>query len=123
MSDFDVRGDRGTTIEFLITVLNPDASPVDLSLPGTTLTVTGKLTPDDAVPLFTKHYIQGNAGASQITISGVAHNIADVTIAPGDTAALTKTRYVLVDAVLIQPSGKETTVARGVIKVRAGIGT
>lgn len=122
MTDFDVRGDRGATIEFTVTVNNPDGSPVDLTLPGTHLVVTGKLHESDAATLFQKTYIQGQA-SPDIAIAGASHNIADVTIRPADTAALTQTTYVLCDAILTQPSGKVTTVARGVIKVRAGVGT
>lgn len=120
MTDFDVRGDRGTTIEFKVTVNQPDGSPVDLALPGTHLVITGKLRESDAVPLFQKTYIQGQA-SPDIAIAG--GNIADVTVRPADTAPLEKTSYVLCDAVLTEPSGKVTTVATGVIKVRAGVGT
>jgi hypothetical protein len=122
MTDFDVRGDRGTTIEFTVTVNNPDGTPVDLTLVGTHLVITGKLKESDAAPLFQKTYIQGQA-SPDIAITGATHNVADVTVRPNDTAALTQTSYVLVDAVLTQPSGKITTVASGVIKVRAGVGT
>lgn len=130
MSDFRISAQRGSTIGFLVTVTRLGVA-VDLTQAGMKLIVTGKLRTDDVAPVFVKDYFQaGGAPNGGILVGGAASppqatNVADVEIPPNEAGivALTKTSYIQVDAVLIEPNGRETPVANGVIKLRVAPGS
>lgn len=121
MTDFSLTRSQGETIAFSVGPIQRAGRSIDLGAAGTKLVVTGKIRADDETPVFVKDfYADGGAPHGGIVITPATTDTVDV-IVPADEAgvlALTKTTYVQVDALLIEASGTQTIVSRGVLKIR-----
>lgn len=124
MADAAISGQRGTTIAFLLPVtLNGADFPVNGGA-GYVVTFTAKRRRSDAVALITKTW-RSPPGASDpgMTLLAGTDNTIDVELSPADTAAFTGTEFLVWDAILTEPNGRETPVAKGALTVRAGVGS
>lgn len=113
---------RGATRVVRVTI-SKDGQNADLSLPGTAVIFTAKLSDTDAEPTIQKAYaaisttlppgvVAGGIAVSQVDLVWVA----DVTIDPADTEAVDAS-YLSYDVWLIDASPQESPVVEGRLRI------
>lgn len=129
MGDFDMVGQRGTTIGYRLPVAIGDV-PVDLTLPNTVVVFTAKRRRGDAIALIEKtyHAVPGTPDAGFGLLASTTDTL-DLEVAPAETAPDETTgffvfsEFLVWDAILTEPNGRETAIGRGSFTIRAGVGT
>lgn len=122
MSDQSLTIQRGTTGVIRLTV-KLNNSPFDVSVSGSTIVATFKRRRIDQLPLFTKVYDANGTDTVGAELASGSTNLVDVTIDPADTAAFQATEFLVWDAILTEPEGRQTPIAKGALTVRMGVGS
>lgn len=122
MSDAAVSGQRGTTISFRLAV-NLNGADFDVTPSDTLVVFTAKRRRSDDDPLIQITYNSNGGSDPGISLVGGSTNLIQLDIPPDATADYTATEFLVWDAVLTEPTERETVIAKGSLTVRLGVGT
>lgn len=129
---FNITVDQGDSLPLVVgPVKVPDPvtgveSPIDLTQGGMKMWVTAKATLDvaDSAAPIRKRTVSAGGASGEIDLNvpvTTDKNYATANITAAEIAAITAPVFLKCDVQLEEPNGRKTTIARGVIAVRADV--